>query len=79
MTIITERRWKCDHCGNVSPPVEQNSVGYAPPMGWVVRLQHRAYPANGTVYHFCTEAHYEMWQLKREAMRSKAMRRGVTS
>jgi hypothetical protein len=63
---ITEKRFKCNLCGNVSPvfdPLQQESM----PTGW--RVIHRGFLDNNRegVYivealHFCTKAHETEWR-----------------
>ena len=55
MTEITERRWQCDFCGNVSPVLDGYPSKYT---GWVTVNRGEL----GSVYnmeclHFCTPSH----------------------
>ena len=57
MTIITETRWKCDYCGNVSPV-----IGFpGAPNGWVTDGIHAI-----DILHFCCKAHEVLWQQQQE-------------
>ena len=63
MTILTETRWKCDYCGNVSPVTEEKT-----PLGWIelsVIQEVRTVGYTDTL-HFCTEAHKQAWLKERE-------------
>ena len=56
MTILTETRWKCDYCGNVSPALSDGDAAMGlMPMGWrvidpkthPVQLKGLCYPSPG--------------------------------
>ena len=62
MTIITEYRWKCDYCGNVSPRLLDETAVTSPP-GWV---KYHTPTSPPSVLYFCQHAHYEAWLAERE-------------
>jgi len=66
MTIITEYRWQCEYCGNVSPAMRDEREE---PTGWQVYFQGKVY---GTAEwdqlpaHFCTQVHRDEWTDERQ-------------
>ncbi len=52
MTILTEYRWKCNYCGNVSPALKYDEDK---PRGW------KAFRKVMNTPHFCTDAHRAAW------------------
>lgn len=76
MTIVTEYRWKCDYCGNVSPVLswaDGIDGERVPPLGWVWKA--KPLPEfDATIervaehWHFCTRAHAIAWMLEREGV-----------
>lgn len=69
MGEITERRLKCDYCGNVSPVLTRVEPM---PKGWqeIIEFHYQhseTYRINNKVqYFFCCEAHKRAWLAQRE-------------
>ena len=60
MTILLERRYKCDFCGCVSPV---HVSGQFPVKGWVVGKGYNywTFPEEDDLYHFCCGSHQTLW------------------
>lgn len=59
MTIVTEYRWRCNLCGNVSPPLQIGEY----PTGWVQNID-MFYAHISLEYdrHFCCDNHRQQWE-----------------
>lgn len=65
MTLMTKDRWRCDWCGTATS-VECFGIFPRIASGWKVIYTITALFAPNTDYHFCREAHRQLWLAERE-------------